>query len=115
MILKVSALLESKHQNLLYARASCVCYAGNDINELYAPNTSLKKYRHFWVLSNSFLAQVCLFFLQSCKFMRSLAARPLLCKSYMTGAAFVNVTLQEESLQSMNDMSLLFISEEAKI
>lgn len=32
--------------------------AGNDINELYAPRTSLEKYRHFWVVSNRFLAQV---------------------------------------------------------
>ena len=38
---------------------SCLLLVGNDINELYAPNTSLEKYRHFWVLSNSFLAQVC--------------------------------------------------------
>lgn len=33
---------------------------GNDINELYAPNTSLERYSRFWVLSNSFLAQVIL-------------------------------------------------------
>jgi len=32
--------------------------AGNDINELYAPRTSLEQYSKFWILSNGFLAQV---------------------------------------------------------
>jgi len=31
--------------------------AGNDINELYAPRTSLQQYSKFWILSNGFLAQ----------------------------------------------------------
>src|SRR5271155_1315193 len=32
--------------------------AGNDLTELYAPNTSLSQYTHFWVISNMFLARL---------------------------------------------------------
>jgi len=32
--------------------------AGNDINELYAPNTTLKRYKLFWKNSNTFLANL---------------------------------------------------------
>ena len=32
--------------------------AGNDINELYAPNTSFERYKNFWVTQNTFLARL---------------------------------------------------------
>ena len=32
--------------------------AGNDITELYAPKTSLERYRDFWVTQNTFLAKL---------------------------------------------------------
>lgn len=32
--------------------------AGNDINELYAPKTSLERYREFWVTQNTFFAKL---------------------------------------------------------
>ncbi|KAL4526216.1 hypothetical protein Ndes2437B_g07471 [Nannochloris sp. 'desiccata'] len=32
--------------------------AGNDIMELYAPNTSQERYRKFWLVSNTFLARL---------------------------------------------------------
>ncbi|BDA42694.1 Enoyl-CoA delta isomerase 1, mitochondrial [Coccomyxa sp. Obi] len=32
--------------------------AGNDIKELYAPQTSMERYREFWVTSNVFLARL---------------------------------------------------------
>jgi 3,2-trans-enoyl-CoA isomerase len=32
--------------------------AGNDLTELYAPNTSLAQYSNFWVISNYFLARL---------------------------------------------------------
>lgn len=43
-----------------YAEAGLNTYymTGNDINELYAPHTSLERYSRFWVLSNRFLSQV---------------------------------------------------------
>lgn len=32
--------------------------AGNDLNELYAPNTSRDRYQSFWAISNTFLANL---------------------------------------------------------
>lgn len=32
--------------------------AGNDLKELYAPNTSMERYKLFWKTSNRFLARL---------------------------------------------------------
>ena len=32
--------------------------AGNDLGELYAPNTSLERYKQFWKTSNACLAHI---------------------------------------------------------
>src|SRR5213079_2164980 len=32
--------------------------AGNDLQELYAPSTSLQRYKKFWAISNMFLAKL---------------------------------------------------------